>query len=129
MAKILVCEDDKLLGRIIERILSGENHEVTLVTDGKSAIHKLRSQSFDLIVSDINMPGKSGMQIVYFIRNIMQLRTPILLTSGSSNSDQVRQAKKIGADDFLPKPFAVERLKRKIDQLLQSKIKVDSISA
>ncbi|PWE00963.1 response regulator [Marinilabilia rubra] len=129
MARILVCEDDKLLSRIIERILCGENHEVTLVTDGNSAIDKLRLNHFDLIVSDINMPGKSGMQIVYFIRNIIQLPTPILLTSASSNSDQVRRAKKRGANDFLPKPFAVDRLKRKTNQLLQNHKRLSIISA
>lgn len=128
MAKILVCEDDKLLSRIIERILSCENHEVIVVRDGISAINQLQSTCFDLIVSDIIMPGKSGMQITYYIRNILQLQTPILLTSGTTNPEQIRQAKKRGANDFLPKPFAVDRLKRKTSQLLQSQEKLVKVS-
>jgi DNA-binding response OmpR family regulator len=129
MAKILVCEDDNLLARIIEKILISEKHEVTLVKDGSLAIREFNNFNFRLVISDMNMPGISGLGLIDFIRNTRNCKVPILIISGLSNADQIREVKKRGANDFLPKPFAVERLKRKVSQLLTNYEKMGYCSA
>lgn len=119
MANILICEDDKLIGRIIERILLADLHKVKLVKDGCIAIQELKENTFELVISDYIMPVNTGIDVINFIRTELKSDVPILMLSGLSENEHIREAKKIGASDYLLKPFALVKLKRKVNQLLQ----------
>jgi DNA-binding response OmpR family regulator len=120
MTKILVCEDDNLIRFIIERVLSAQNYQVTPVANGELAIQELKENSYDLVISDTIMPVSTGLDVINFIRNELHSDVPVLIMSGQSESIHVQEAKKIGASDYLAKPFAAFRLQRKVAQLLQS---------
>lgn len=120
MANILICEDDKLIGRIIERILLADLHKVKLVNDGCMAIQELKENTFELVISDYIMPVNTGIDVINFIRTELKSDVPVLMLSGLSENAHIREAKKLGASDYLLKPFALIKLKRKVNQLLQS---------
>ncbi|MBZ4675608.1 MAG: transcriptional regulator [Anaerophaga sp.] len=118
MARILVCEDDRLIAAIIGKVLGDDSHQVKVVRDGSMAIAELRKESFDLVITDMIMPGNSGLDVIRFIRRQLRSGCPVLIMSGLSEKEHVREAKKLGASDFLSKPLQVEKLKRKVSQLV-----------
>jgi len=118
MARILVCEDDRLIAGIIGKVLGDESHHVKVVRDGSMAIAELRKESFDLVITDMIMPGNSGLDVIRFIRRQLRSSCPVLIMSGLSEKEHVIKAKKLGASDFLSKPVQVEKLKRKVSHLI-----------
>jgi DNA-binding response OmpR family regulator len=121
MANILVCEDDKLIGRIIERKLLDGNHKVKVVENGSIAMRELKEQIFQLVISDVMMPVNSGLDVISYMRNELKLDIPILMISAISEEDNVREAFRLGASDYISKPFNVGLLKDKVSHLLESK--------
>ena len=120
MANILVCEDDKLIGRIIERKLLDDNHKVKVVENGSLAIRELKNQIFQLVISDVMMPVNSGLDVINYLRNELKSGIPILMISALSEEDNIQDAIRLGANDYVPKPFSVTVLKSKVGQLLES---------
>jgi DNA-binding response OmpR family regulator len=120
MANILVCEDDKLIGRIIERKLLDDNHNVKVVENGSLAIRELKNQIFQLVISDVMMPVNSGLDVINYLRNELKSGIPILMVSALSEEDNIQDALRLGANDYVPKPFSVTVLKSKVGQLLES---------
>lgn len=118
MANILVCEDDKLIGRIIERKLLDDNHKVKLVDDGEKAMRELKSQLFQLVISDVMMPVNSGLDVISYLRNELKSNVPVLIISGLSENDNIQEAISLGATDYMGKPFALDALKTKVLGLL-----------
>lgn len=119
MANILVCEDDRLISRIIEEILTAEQYQVKLVRDGALAIQALQEDAFELVISDIVMPIRSGLEVISYLREELNSDVPVLIMSGRSEGGSIREARESGASDFLPKPFDVDIFKRKVLHLLQ----------
>ncbi len=120
MANILVCEDDKLMGCIIEHALKDDSHNVKIVQDGQLATTELKSDYYQLVISDLVMPVMNGLDLIDFIRNNLKSEIPVLIMSGLSEHEHVRKAKQTGANDFLPKPINADKLRRKVQQLLRS---------
>ena len=120
MANILVCEDDKLIGRIIERKLLDDNHKVKVVANGSLAIKELKNQIFQLVISDVMMPVNSGLDVINYLRNELKSGIPILMVSALSEEDNIQDAIRLGANDYVPKPFSVTVLKSKVGHLLES---------
>jgi DNA-binding response OmpR family regulator len=118
MANILVCEDDKLIGRIIERKLLDDSHHVKVVENGAKAIRELKDHLFQLVISDVMMPVNSGLDVINYLRNEMGSTVPILMVSALSENDNIQEAIKLGANDYIPKPFSVNALKEKVGSLL-----------
>jgi len=92
MAHILVAEDDKLIGRIIERKLLDDNHKVKLVTDGEKAMAALKENLFQLVISDVMMPVNSGLDVIHYLRKDLGSEIPILMVSGLSENDNIQEA-------------------------------------
>lgn len=120
MANILVCEDDKLIGRIIERKLLDDNHNVKVVENGSLAIRELKSRIFQLVISDVMMPVNSGLDVINYLRNELKSAIPILMVSALSEEDNIQDAIRLGADDYVPKPFSVTMLRSKVSHLLEN---------
>ena len=115
-AHILVVDDDDGIRDLVKQYLIQNNFVVTTANSAEDASEKIRVVKFDLIVLDIMMPGKSGLE--FTIENKNNINTPIiLLTAKGEASDRV-EGLEIGADDYLPKPFEPKELILRIKNIL-----------
>lgn len=120
MAKILICEDDELYRQIAEAAFAGGGHDVHFAHDGEQALRQLDAGSFDLLVTDLVMPGTDGLELIRSLRQARN-RIPILaMTAGLASLKQplVVAASALGADDVIEKPFRPAALLARIDALL-----------
>jgi len=116
--KILLVEDEKRLARSLERLLVRSGYEVSLVFDGQSAIDAVTRQELHLMVLDINLPVKSGLEVLHHIRS-SSYNTPVLvLTARDTINDKIKGLN-IGADDYLTKPFDSTELLARIQSILR----------
>ncbi len=111
-------EDDPLLGDGLKLGLQGEGYTVDWLMDGRQALHSLLTESFDLVVLDLGLPGMDGMDVLKAIRG-KGLKLPVLiLTARDAVGDRVSGLDQ-GADDYLTKPFDLEELAARLRSLLR----------
>ncbi|KDA02516.1 response regulator [Hyphomonas oceanitis] len=109
-AHILVVDDDDRIRDLLKRFLSREGHRVTAAGDAAAARRLLATMEFDLAILDVMMPGEDGLSLLAAIRAGREKETPVmLLTARGEASDRIGGLK-LGADDYLPKPFEPEEL-------------------
>ncbi|MBE2246429.1 MAG: response regulator transcription factor [Candidatus Competibacteraceae bacterium] len=118
LVHILYVEDDQNLGMVVKDLLEEQNYTVTLCTDGQSAIQKFGTQSFDLCILDIMLPHQDGYEVAEFIRKI-NTTVPIIFLSAKSLSEDRIKGLKIGADDYITKPFSTEELVLRVSNILK----------
>lgn len=116
MAKILLVDDDEQLRELLAATLTESGHSVTIATNGRDAQLILDHQSYDLIVSDVQMPVMNGIELLQWVRANVQ--TPVILMSGFSRLLELMKPKDIGAKAFLAKPFQPEDLISLVDKSL-----------
>jgi DNA-binding response OmpR family regulator len=118
MTKILVVEDERLIGAGLRDNLELEGYEVELVKDGLLAESRARGSAFDLILLDLMLPGKDGLSICRSLR-ASGIRTPvIILTAKGQESDKVTGLD-VGADDYITKPFSQLELLARVKAVLR----------
>lgn len=120
--KILVCEDDELVLKMVEFRLLKEGYRIELARDGKSALEQVTTFQPDLIISDIMMPYLTGLEIIQKIRGEMRLMTPIIMVSSIGLEKTVLEAFQLGADDFITKPFSPNELSVRVKKLLMKTV-------
>lgn len=109
-AHILVVDDDDRIRDLLKRFLSREGYRVTAAGDAAAARRLLATMEFDLAILDVMMPGEDGLSLLTAIRAGRERETPVmLLTARGEASDRIGGLK-LGADDYLPKPFEPEEL-------------------
>jgi two-component system response regulator VicR len=114
MKKILIIEDDKIIKDIIEFILKKEGYQVEFAFDGLVGFDKIKSFQPDLVITDVLLPYKSGLEIISFAKSQNPM-TPIIVISSLGKEDiTVVEAFKLGATDILAKPFNPVELKSKL---------------
>lgn len=118
MKKIALIEDDPVLHQNIMEVLISENYEITSFFNGELADRALTKDEFDVILLDINLPGKSGYEICKNLRD-RNNETPILMLTAFSELDDKVKGFESGADDYLTKPFFMRELILRIDALLK----------
>ncbi|MGW8957929.1 response regulator transcription factor [Paenibacillus sp. NPDC055715] len=117
MKKILLIEDEKNLARFIELELKHESYEVTVKYEGRKGLESALSEEWDIILLDLMLPGLNGIEVCRRIRKTKQ--TPIImLTARDGVMDKVMGLDS-GADDYIPKPFAIEELLARMRSLLR----------
>jgi len=116
--KILVCEDDYMVIKAIEHKLTREGYEVDVANDGRMASEKLRSQEYDLVITDLLMPFTGGLELINLLKNDLQKSTPIIVLSKVGNEETIIEAFKLGADDYLTKPFSPNELSIRVKRFL-----------
>jgi DNA-binding response OmpR family regulator len=117
MKKILLIEDEKNLARFIELELKHESYEVTVKYEGRKGLESALSEEWDIILLDLMLPGINGIEVCRRIRKTKQ--TPIImLTARDGVMDKVMGLDS-GADDYIPKPFAIEELLARMRSLLR----------
>ena len=118
--KILVAEDEPIMLKTIELRLRKDGHDVISVNNGRDAMEKIDEQLIDLIITDIMMPYSSGLEIVGKVKNIQQRKTHIIVLSAMGQENVVLEAFKLGADDYITKPFSPNELSMRVKRLAQS---------
>lgn len=116
MSRILFAEDTEDLNRAVTAVLTHEGHDVTSVLDGNAASDALLSSSFDVVILDVMMPGKDGLEVLRDMRSQGNVTPVIMLTAKVEVDDRVAGLE-AGADDYLPKPFAMKELLARIHSL------------
>lgn len=117
--KILIVEDDPNLGQILTEYLSMKGFETTLRTDGLEGLETFRSSTgFDMCILDLMMPKMDGFSVAREIRKSDE-DTPIVFLTAKSMKEDVIEGLKIGADDYLTKPFSMEELLLRIRAILK----------
>lgn len=114
--KLLVVDDDPAIRLLCVRVL--DNFEITQATDGKEALSLLRTQHFDVILSDVKMPNLTGLELLEQIKEKDPEQMVILMT-GYSEKEVILQALKAGADDFINKPVNLLQLRTTIDKVIE----------
>ena len=114
--KILVIEDDPTVGQFVKRGLEEQRWGVDLVTDGEEGERWARSDAYDLIILDMRLPGKSGLDVLRGIR-ARGFERPVLVLTAQDAVDAKVQTLRAGADDYVTKPFAFEELLARVEAL------------
>ena len=120
MAHILVVDDDDGIRSLVKKYLNENNYLVTTAKSAEDAIEKTSLIKFDIIVLDIMMPGKSGLEFTNEYKN--KINTPIILLTAKGEANERVEGLESGADDYLPKPFEPKELVLRINNIL-NKIK------
>jgi two-component system chemotaxis response regulator CheY len=120
--KVLVVDDVTFIRKVVRKSLSELGiAEVIECSDAAEAVKKLRRHSFDLIISDWNLPTMSGYDLLEFVRNHERLKgTPFLMLTAQADKVEVAAQTTSSISDFLAKPFSAEDLEQKISQLIPS---------
>jgi DNA-binding response OmpR family regulator len=116
--RLLVIEDEVKVARALESGLTEEHYDVVVSTSGEDGFFKLNAEVFDLVILDLSLPGRDGIEILETVRK-RGLQTPVLiLTARDTVADRVLGLE-TGADDYLVKPFAFPELMARIQALLR----------
>ncbi|TAL35976.1 MAG: sigma-54-dependent Fis family transcriptional regulator [Spirochaetes bacterium] len=118
MGKILVVDDNPSILKYVEDILEGSDREITSCGDGISARDAFRASNFDLVISDLAMPGIDGFELITEIR-AMDPDVPIIIITGVGGVDEAVMAIKKGASDFVIKPFQHQEFRVKVEKNLE----------
>ena len=114
--KILVIEDDPTVGQFVKRGLEEQRWGVELVSDGEEGEQRAASGAFDLVILDMRLPGKSGLDVLTALRG-RGFERPVLVLTAQDAVDAKVSTLRAGADDYVTKPFAFEELLARVEAL------------
>jgi len=115
--KILVVEDDLTIAGNLLEYLEMRGHRVDVAYDGPSAIGRIGAESWDAIVLDIGLPRTDGFQVLHHLRQELLLATPVLVLTARGELDAKIRGFRLGADDYLQKPFALAEVEARLQAL------------
>lgn len=115
--RLLLVEDHKSLAENLFEFLGEENYELDYAADGLSALHLLATNTYDVIILDIMLPGIDGLTICQRIRQDLKSNTPVLMLTAKDSIDDKTAGFQSGADDYLIKPFHLRELELRITAL------------
>jgi DNA-binding response OmpR family regulator len=116
--KIFMCEDDENLGMLLREYLQAKGYVVDLFSDGESGYKAFVKDQYDICVLDVMMPKKDGFTLAQEIRSINS-EVPIIFLTAKTLKEDILEGFKIGADDYLTKPFSMEELLLRIEAILR----------
>ena len=116
--KILICEDDPNLGMVLKNFLELNDYDVVLERDGRLGLAAFQREKFDLCLLDVMMPNMDGFTVAEEIRNV-DPDMPLFFLSAKTMKDDIIKGYKLGADDYITKPFDSEVLLLKIKAILK----------
>lgn len=123
MSKILIAEDEVLMLKALEFKLKKDGYQVDVASDGRQAMDKVKSETYDLILTDIMMPFVGGMEILSYVKNDpIKKSTPVLLISAVGLENVVLEGFSLGADDFIYKPFNLNELSVRIKRYIKQNV-------
>jgi two-component system, chemotaxis family, chemotaxis protein CheY len=121
--KFLVVDDYSTMRRIVKNLLHDLGYaNVTEADDGKTALPLLQNGSFDFLITDWNMPGMPGLDLLKAVRaNDKLKKMPVLMLTAEAKREQIVEAAQAGVNGYVIKPFTAQTLKEKIDKILESR--------
>ena len=123
IAHILVVDDDDGIRSLVKKYLNENNYLVTTANSAEDAMKKTKIIEFDLIILDIMMPGKSGLEFIQ--ENKKKIETPIILLTAKGEANERIEGLEVGADDYLPKPFEPKELILRIENIIKKTKKIN----
>ncbi len=108
--KILIAEDEPFMLRTMEFRLKKDGHEIIPATNGNQAMELVRAASPDLVITDLRMPGASGMDVLKCVRETLGLHIPVILLTGAGELEVLARARELGVSDYINKPFSPNAL-------------------
>lgn len=120
--KILAADDHKMILTAIRNNLKDSAYRLITAQDGQEAIELFDSQQPDLLILDINMPNKSGFEVIDYVRQESKSSVPIIVMTAADDEDTLAKAYTLGADDFIEKPIGINKLIFRIQKLLNQPI-------
>jgi len=120
--RIILSEDNEILRRSLSFFLESKGFTVDQFSDGRDAIDAIEANSYDLLLTDINMPGASGMEITQYVRQSLGSDIPIIIFTSSGVEQTELDSFDIGANEFISKPVSPAVLLVRINKLLKTRI-------
>ena len=123
VAHILVVDDDEGIRSLLKKYLNEKKYLVSTASNAENALEKIKIIKFDLIILDIMMPGKSGLD--FLNQNKEHINTPVILLTAKGEPNERIQGLEMGADDYLPKPFEPKELDLRIKNIVNKTKKIN----
>jgi DNA-binding response OmpR family regulator len=125
-SRVLIIEDDRPLGALLQRALDSDGHEVSLFTDGESAASAIEHEIADLTLLDLGLPRLDGADVLKRLRSLSRT-APVLVLTGQSDLDTRLRCFDLGADDCVLKPFSLRELRARCFALLRRQSGADVV--
>lgn len=119
--KVLVVDDEAVIREGMKRILEGAGYAVETFASGYSAIERMQDHEFDLVITDLKMPGMNGIEVLKSIK-ILQPEVPVILVTGYAAVDNAIESMKSGAADYIPKPFTPDEILSKSRKAIEERV-------
>lgn len=120
MANILIVDDSASMRQMVAFTLKAAGHQVTDAADGAQGLTKAKSSQFDLVISDVNMPNRNGLELTADLRALPNYKfIPILLLTTESSGDKKMAGKTAGATGWIVKPFNPDTLNQTVNKVLR----------
>ena len=119
-SRILVVDDEAVVREGVRRILEGDRYSVESCASGRAALDLMQEKDFDMVITDLKMPGMGGLEVLKTIK-ILQPEIPVIIITGYSTVDTAVEAMKNGAIDYIAKPFTPEQLIEKVGKAFEQK--------
>ncbi len=116
--KILLVEDDTNLGNLLQDSLELKNYEVTLKRNGEDGFHEFKNNKYDMCLLDVMMPKKDGFTLAKDIRR-MNANVPVIFLTAKAMKEDTIEGLKLGADDYITKPFSMEELTLRMENIFK----------
>ena len=117
--RILLVDDEELIRSVLTEVLQAEGYEIVTASDGEAALELLRREPFDLVITDLVMPGVSGSEVLEVAKRADPSR-PVVVMTGFPSSSTVAELTTMGMDEFITKPFDIEMVKRLAARLTEA---------
>lgn len=117
-ARVLVVDDEESIVKLLERNFTREGLEVEVASDGEEAMKKIQKQQFDVVVLDVMLPGKDGLEILKQMKE-EKIMTPVIMLSARGEEIDKVLGLELGADDYVTKPFGVRELVARVKAVLR----------
>ena len=114
--RVLVVDDEEFIRSVLTEILEAEGYEVVGASDGEAALEQLHGERFDLVITDLVMPGVSGMEVLAAAKRV-DPNLPVVVMTGYPSSSTVAELTAMELDEFITKPFDIEMVKRLVARL------------
>ena len=119
--KVLVVDDDPVVGKSFGRVLSQKGYAVITAESGAQALEKMREQAYDMVFTDIKMPGMSGIELTEQIK-AQQPWMPVVIVTGFGSKDNEERARAAGVSDFLNKPLSPEMIEQTAERAMMAQV-------
>jgi DNA-binding response OmpR family regulator len=116
--RVLIVEDERKLAQVLSSALEAEHYDAIVARTGEDGFFRANAESFDLVILDLMLPGRSGLEILQTLRQ-RHIETPVLILTARDGVDDRVRGLDLGADDYLVKPFALPELLARIRALLR----------